>query len=303
MKLPNKRNWAARLRKAAGFTLIELLVSVGIMASLLVLLIQLVGNIVQSWGHANSILIQNSESALCMDYIAKDMGSAMFRDDGAVWFIGVQEPIEKSGSMPEMTTAFVRFFSTATDRGSSLAEAASTQNLGNLTAIGYRIYKINTFNPDSDSGKIYGLYRFVVNPRLTFDEFQGKLQSKDADAFMAAEGDKKVTVAKSFLASNLVKFDMKLGYKVKTDLNGNGLADDVKELTISSTPVSFPLFDGEEKILRPDYVDVTFYIISEAGRKRLDALAAGQVEETLEQILLQETRAFGRRILIESQGI
>ena len=69
-----------------GFTIIELLVAAAITAVLAGIVIAMVGNVSISLARTSGRLNASAQARLALDQLALDLQSALFRDDGNVWF-------------------------------------------------------------------------------------------------------------------------------------------------------------------------------------------------------------------------
>ena len=73
-------------RRRQGFTILELLVAAAITAVLAGIVIAMVGNVSTSLARTSGRLNATGQARLALDQLALDLQSALFRDDGNVWF-------------------------------------------------------------------------------------------------------------------------------------------------------------------------------------------------------------------------
>lgn len=86
----------ARANPARGFTLIELLVAAGITALLAAYLVAVTANAASFWSRTTGRINGEARAVAVLDQISRDLSSALFRDDGQIWF-AASIPIAPAG--------------------------------------------------------------------------------------------------------------------------------------------------------------------------------------------------------------
>lgn len=74
-----------RRANASGFTLVELLVAATIALLLAAVMLAVTGGALGLWRRAQDAFTTNTQARLVLDYLARDLQTAIFRDDGNTW--------------------------------------------------------------------------------------------------------------------------------------------------------------------------------------------------------------------------
>jgi type II secretory pathway pseudopilin PulG len=296
-----------KMRKSIAkraFTLIEIMVATVIMIVLVGLVIQITSEVLKVWTRSSGKLAANAEARIAMDMITQDLETAVFRNNGQQW-LRVEAPLEDdySESINPNTdrdqTVGLKLFSPALDRPSGP---------GDICAIGYRLkYKQSYLNgPD-----VYALYRMIVDPEMTFDDYLGTGDANadpatspqaTLDAGSSADWtDDSITLDENYLVSNIVEFKV-LIYEL--DTSG---ASSVAKL-VNADKDTYELnahyaYGGktEAGVMSTNqllYADIILTVVSDTGLEMLKLIADPEVNipESAEDVVTLHGDTFIRRV-------
>ncbi len=279
-----------------AFTLIEIMVATVIMVILVGLVIQITSEVLKVWNRSSGKLSANSEARIAMDLLTQDLETAVFRNNGQQWF-RVEAPIDPGGDYTNQTVA-LKLFSPALDR---------PEGPGDICAIGYRLAYKNTYG-SATGPKVYALYRKVVNPQVTFDDYMGS--SSDAaspqlslitsgDADWSETGVGSITDDANYLVSNIVEFKVLVYEDDGSSTNIKPVnADTAAPSSVSKTYAygGNVMSDTADVIgINPLlYADIILTIVSDEGLEKLANL--DKIPETAEEVVLQHGEVFTRRV-------
>jgi len=274
-----------------AFTLIEIMVATVIMVVLVGLVIQITSEVLKVWSRSSGKLAANAEARIAMDMITQDLETAVFRNNGQQW-LRVDAPLESGGDYKGQTVG-LKLFSPALDRPSGP---------GDICAIGYRLsYKKSYANgPD-----VYALYRMIVDPQVTFDDYLGSGIPADSSQGSLAEPGKKqadwsnasIELDDNYLVSNILGFKV-LIYELDTTDPALPVAelvnaDDDGELTIDYA------YGGttEANVVSTNqllYADIILTVVSDMGLEMLDNI--DKLPEDPDDVVALHGDTFTRRV-------
>lgn len=168
--------------------MVELLAAAAIMMILIFAVLQLTGNVLDIYNRSSNMISTNAEARQAFDLMCHDIETAIIKDDGNIWMYISKETdtsVIGSGTREAKDTAVLKFFSPVTVRPREDHTTGTAVALrGDICAVAYRIVKQNPFNTSrkTDSSNTidlerYGLYRGVVDPELTFQDFMGSIDT------------------------------------------------------------------------------------------------------------------------------
>ena len=82
---------------SGAFTLVEVLLASVLMVVLAAIVLYLSNNVLESWQGATNDYAQDLEADIVLDYLARDLSGAFFRDDGKTWLISDQGASQTRG--------------------------------------------------------------------------------------------------------------------------------------------------------------------------------------------------------------
>lgn len=278
----------ASQRRKSAFTLIEIMVATVIMVILVGLVIQITSEVLKVWNRSSGKLSANAEARIAMDLLTQDLETAVFRNNGQQW-LRVEAALE-TGATDKVNateqTVGLKLFSPALDRPSGP---------GDICAIGYRLaYKQSYASTSPNTPDVYALYRKVVDPETTFDEYMGSGTTGPQlalDASSTADwSDASITANDNYLVGNIVEF------KVFIYLDdGTGDPENANPLTMKLTDSHTYAYGGTDGQTTPIlYADIILTIVSDEGLEKLDNL--DKIPETAEEVVLQYGEIFTRRV-------
>ena len=168
-----------RASHRGGFTLVEIMAATGIMVAVILLVLSLTTNVLNTWNFSSGQLAQNYEARIALDFLSQDLEAATFRNNGMAW---MEVSYDTVGDSTNQTLLY--FFSPVTDRPRSRNSTTNVDGNGNPTAesiagdicaIAYMTAFQNPFTGDSSTNAAggdrpkYGLYRTVIDAEHTFD--------------------------------------------------------------------------------------------------------------------------------------
>jgi prepilin-type N-terminal cleavage/methylation domain-containing protein len=276
-----------------AFTLIEIMVATVIMVVLVGLVIQITSEVLKVWTRSSGKLAANAEARIAMDMITQDLETAVFRNNGQQW-LRVDAPLLSGGDYKGQTVG-LKLFSPALDRPEDIA--------GDICAIGYRLSYKESY--DGATTPVYALYRMIVDPKRTFDDYLGSgdpnasPQGKLAEASYGAEDWSKVTITAddNYLVSNIVGFKI-LVYELDTSTSPNTV--DLVNANNSTGELDADYAYGgvvEGNVMSTNqllYADIILTIVSDAGLEMLDNI--DKLPEDADEVVALHGETFVRRV-------
>lgn len=303
-----------------AFTLIEIMVATVIMVILVGFFIQITSEVLKVWNRSSGKLATNAEARIAMELLTQDLETAVIRNNGQQWLrVDAPKETEQSGSsLYSDQTVALKLFSPALDRPDQTLLGADVSG-GDICAIGYRLAYKESYTNGPD---VYALYRRVVDPETTFNQFLGSSSQgasspqltltdttlwADFSGGAAAYGN--ITDDVNYLAGNIIEFkvvvyeepvgaaavtaanvnsstgELDANYAYGGDTDGDGVAD----------PVGAALL----------YADIILTVLSDEGLKLVQliddqgAVAAGYTgsdSNAIQSIVLQNSEVYTRRV-------
>jgi prepilin-type N-terminal cleavage/methylation domain-containing protein len=274
-----------------AFTLIEIMVATVIMVVLVGLVIQITSEVLKVWTRSSGKLAANAEARIAMDMITQDLETAVFRNNGQQW-LRVEAPLASGGDYTGQTVG-LKLFSPALDRPTGP---------GDICAIGYRLSYKRSYQ---GGPSVYALYRMIVDPKRTFDDYLGSgdpnasPQGKLAEASYDAEDWSKVTITAddNYLVSNIVGFKI-LVYELDTSTSPNTV--DLVNANNSTGELDADYAYGgvvEGNVMSTNqllYADIILTIVSDAGLEMLDNI--DKLPEDADEVVALHGETFARRV-------
>jgi prepilin-type N-terminal cleavage/methylation domain-containing protein len=273
-----------------GFTLLELLVAIGITAAIAAAILGITRSTLQLWQRTQDALTADTQARVALDYLERDLESALFRSDGHTWLAidvtnaassltnhgwlttGTSKPAgatstdllaSTSGELSRarfgLSGAWLRFFTTNVESGASLPIAVSYQ-LARRPVSG----AIATSNP---AAVRYGFFRSAVSSDQTFttgyDLLSGYAWSSSSPPGQRSPGTlTNPNTTSDLLATNVIDFGVWLHVRETT----GGLRRIFPESGSDLTHRAATLADF------PDVADVVIRVLTEKGAQQLDQL-------------------------------
>jgi prepilin-type N-terminal cleavage/methylation domain-containing protein len=241
-------------KRSYGFTLVEILVATAMMAILLTVVLSITNNFMKGWNQTSGKLSTSSDAKLALDYLSRDLSSAIFRNDQSEW---LETQLNKNvGPNPYLVrnTSLVNFFTPVVD------ESGSTT--GDISAVCYEL-ESQTFFEGSDIST-FGLYRTLVSPQDTFNDFlgDGSILSSNWGSSSAPYNPytKEKPPTANLIVANVVEFTVLFGY---TDTDGEKV--EIPKKISEAVDLFFPE-NGTAK-----YVEITITVVTDEGAKLLNA--------------------------------
>ena len=259
-----------------GFTVLELIIATALLAAIMVVLLLITMRVLDAWTRAMGALSTSRTVRLCLDYLARDLEGAVFKDNGIAWLI--VEPLAIGNGVEG--SVWLRFFT------------SSSSERGGLSAVSYRLIDTNPAHPASGEGKVFGLYRTAIDGERTFDEFLHKLDEKTPGDFLDTASAREIS--SSFLGANVVSFRVDFWLREQGEKAGAW-----REFRLDpSARASFPLYEnGALLYLAPDYADIYLTVLSAEGVKMHESLERGvEIGMTRRELIERYGEVLSRRV-------
>lgn len=275
-------------QRCKAFTLIEIMVATVIMVILVGLVIQITSEVLKVWNRSSGKLAANAEARIAMDLITQDLETARFLDNGQQW-LRVESPLDPRGEYTDQTVA-LKLFSPALDRDQSVA--------GDVCAIAYRLMYKESY--DGASEEVYGLYRQVIEPDVTFKTLIGSPNDPSSPQRSLDGGlwsENSITDEENYLAGNIVEFKV-----VLYEDDGTGTANPVNWNESSYKISGNHAYGGSGATLLTNpllYADVMLTVVSDQGLDILRSLDEGRTGTGYNnggEVVREHGEVFSRRV-------
>lgn len=318
----------SRFSTQRAFTLIEIMVATVIMVVLVGFFIQITSEVLKVWNRSSGKLSSSSEARIALELLAQDLETAVVRNNGQQW-IRVEAPketVETGGSLYTNQTVALRLFSPALDAPEETL-AGVPVTAGDICAIGYRLaYKESYTN----GPEVYALYRRVVDPQTTFNDFLGASSQGAASPqlrldsatlwsdFTGGGGDYgNITDPENYLVGNIIEFKVLVYEEPLAGATTEPANADPLTLELDNNDYAYGGDLDSDNIADPMgtpliYADVILKILSDEGLKIIQvideqgAAAAGYAISTadaIEEVVLQHSEVFIRRVNFSARPI
>lgn len=163
-----------KLRSRKGFTMIELLTSVAITAVIITVLIGMTRVAMDAWKDSQDKTKASRQAKEALETLAKDLEGIVIRSGNDYeWAFVKSESTNQDG--PSASTQMsnpteILFFSGATDRYDGKIGSTDDKG-GDVSTVSYRIVYQDQLNPADDEFPVFALYRNLVNPDETFNNY------------------------------------------------------------------------------------------------------------------------------------
>ena len=285
-----------------AFTLIEIMVATVIMVVLVGLVIQITSEVLKVWTRSSGKLSANAEARIALDLITQDLETAVFRNNGQQW-LRVEAPKnteQGGGSLYTDQTVSLKLFSPALDRPKE--DAAGVAIPGDICAVGYRLAYKKSYS-GVNAPDVYALYRRVVDPKVTFNDYLGSGSSGPqltlVDPTLWADfGDNSITDEANYLAGNIIEFKI-LIYEQPATVGALVVPVNVTPAGELKEDLNYayggdPDTDSAVSTNQLLYADVILTVVSDAGLEMLNNL--GKIPESAAEIVQQHGDTFMRRV-------
>ena len=317
-----------------GFTLVEIMAATGIMIAVILLVLSLTTNVLNTWNFSSDQLAQNYEARIALDFLAQDLEAAVFRSNGMAWMEVRYENLNADAT--NQTQLY--FFSPVTDRPRS---GPAGTIAGDICAVAYLTEFQNPFTGSTTNRPQYGLYRAVVDAENTFNTALGQ------DDFIANDGSThptseawtdnsmeavneslaaNVTVSEAwvrdsanYLSANVTNFQILFFYSTTNTLTGAEVIEAITEdRSASGEPRAFVVADGIYISDSPSalpgagttpedghlvYADIKMTVLGDEGANMVANGTWGDTGMAWDDFQLTYGQTFTRRVYIMSNPI
>lgn len=278
-----------------GFTLLELLVAIGITLIIAGAILAATRSTLYLWQRTQDAVTADTQARVALDYLERDLESALFRSDGHTWLAiditNAASSLTNHGWLSTATSkpggplslnllannsdemdrarfgvsgAWLRFFTTNVESGASLPTAVSYQLVRRPVS-----GAIATSNP---AAVRYGFFRSAVSSDQTFtagyDLLSGYAWSSASPPGQRSSGTiTNPNTTSDFLATNVIDFGVWLYVRETTGELRRIFPESDSDLTHRT--VSLTDF--------PDVADVMLRVLTEQGSQLLDQIENGRL--------------------------
>jgi prepilin-type N-terminal cleavage/methylation domain-containing protein len=270
-----------RRARRRAFSLIELLVASSIMVVMVGLIVTLTASILGEWNRQTGSFSRQREAQFALDRLEQDLMGLMVTDSAEAVYVGEPETVVFSGeSFPVVK---MRFCSQSSQSG------IAPENAG-TAAIAYAVLAENPLHPSSPA--VPSLFRAVVRGNRVTEEFWGNLDTPaNAGLTPFLDSQSAYPKASAHLLTGVVGFNLRWYFSALPSSPGNPREHDIR----TSGVLKIPQSGSGEWLGKPQAVDIEISLLDQEGQ---DILANRQEFSalTLEEILLQHSQTFTRRI-------
>lgn len=280
-------------KRIVGFTLIEVLAAVSIMAVLILGVLTITTNVLNSWTRSNDQLISNYEARVALDIIAQDLEAAVIRRNGSYW-LQVDYSSVSGYSTPQ---ASLYFFSPVLTRDPDWS--------GDICMVAYKVDYKNPFTlvqgNMQDTNTMYGLYRLVVRPESTFSFALAEAANSELGAvWLVPEVQAPILDLNSFLSANVANFVVRALYTEPDEPGVQMTPDPASGAALASFYIRDGLYVDGDKIEGAKVVglEISLTVLGNEGANQ------ARVQGNLDDDLLNRYGAvFTRRVNLVSGSL
>lgn len=289
-----------------AFTLVEVLVASAVVIVLSGMVIHIAGSALNTYNRSVGKLSANAEARLALDVIARDLETAVLRNNGQQW-LRVEGPTAINTGAPY-------------DAGSVVLKLFAPTPDGNGDGICAVAYKLEYRESYAGGPNIYALYRKVVDPQTTLNSYlgssfdhpanspQGNIEESNTQADWSMNS---ITQNGNFLTSNIVEFKV-LVYdqtSMPNPVNANSATNVIiRDYAFGGDAnLSSPSDFDEVSRFPPLYAEVILTVVSDQGMDLLNNIAQGLApKNTLinaANVVDQHGKTLIRRVYFKSNPI
>jgi prepilin-type N-terminal cleavage/methylation domain-containing protein len=286
-----------------AFTLIEIMVATVIMVVLVGLVIQITSEVLKVWTRSSGKLSANAEARIALDLITQDLETAVFRNNGQQW-LRVEAPKNTEaggGSLYTDQTVSLKLFSPALDRPKE--DDLGVAIPGDICAIGYRLAYKKSYD-GANAPEVYALYRRVIDPKVTFDDYLGsgssgpQLTLTDGTLWADFGANNSITDETNYLAGNIIEFKVLIyeqpaivgALVVPVNATPEGKLETGRDYAYGGDSVADSAVSTEQLL----YADIILTVVSDTGLEMLNNL--GKIPESAAEVVQQHGDTFARRV-------
>ncbi len=302
-------------KKQSAFTLIEVMVATVIMVILVGMVITITGRVLDVWSKSSGKLSANAEARIAMELITQDLETAVFRNNGQQWLRVAGRDITDNEANYQAQTVALKLFTPSLTRDKFEADG-TTPIAGDVCGVAYRLeYKEAYANA---SYEVYGLYRSIERPDVTFNALLGSRSQGTASPQLELDGQKTdpssgdtsstwreddIVSPGNYLASNIVDFKVLIyeddGSTPPESVNWDETTNSLREGIYAyggDVSTGTRLGTVNSRLL---YADVILKVVSDEGLELLSLQAEGRAGtgySNSEDIIREHGQTFTRRV-------
>ena len=285
--------------KSKGYTLVEILVTTTIVLLLSGLVIQIMGEVLKTWGRSAGKLSTAAEARVAMDVIANDLEGVVLRNDGYEWFRSENDFLKEPANTISVA---LRFFSVIKDKPK---DAQGLTVPGDISAVAYNLHYVNPIDGSNRGLKSFVLYRLEVDPETTYKYLldtssREGLPNKKSQTW----GDGNFIKGKNggnYLATNIVNFE--IDFYLEDD--GNPSTPTLYFERSKKNPRKSVIYGGRYATIGPQaklehyqkslaYADIKLTVLSDEGAEIMQNI--DQRSETPEDVIRLYGEEYIRRV-------
>jgi prepilin-type N-terminal cleavage/methylation domain-containing protein len=278
-------------RSRAAFTLVELLVATAVVAVFLVLSVNMATDTLRRSETVNSQLRANLQARLVMDWITRDIQSALVRSDGGEWLRMEPSALEANGL--NLPFCKLMLFSQAGEN-----HLSGNAALHGPAAVAYEAAYVDPITLNPATRRQTALFRLALDPAFTFAAgFSENIPANlGTDLWNVLPPETGVVMPQNVLIQNLAGFQV--GFEFLT-ANGTTIKSPATETFSAGVNGAVRVGAGAGAMEYPDArvlaAEVTIWLLDPSG---IRALKQGGLP--LDELFEKHARPFVRRIAIRS---
>ena len=286
--------------RRGAFTLLELLVAMAVVAIFVVIAVELATATLKRTEGVNSKLRANMQARVVMDWLARDLQTALVRKDGGEWLR--MEPTNLAVGSLSLPMSRLMLFSQAGELHLSTSTSGTTTTTNTNSgpaAVSYETDYCDPITLQDNRWNTTALFRVTVDPQATFSNlFAAQTPYNLADDFWdslpTGVGQRE---AQHLLIQNIAAF------QVSFEFTTNG------PTTIKSDPdwIFSAGVDGNVRAGGTDYpgatvlsAEVTLWLLEPEGARALRRASEG-ASMTTDEFLAKYAHPFVRKIPLQTQ--
>lgn len=209
-----------------GFTLIELLTAVAITTVIIAVLIGTTRMSMDAWKDSRDKARASRLAKESIELMARDLEGVVIRSGNEFEWLSIQ--MNPTGDQGPSANAELEnplelvFFSAATDRYDGKI-GTTDDNGGDISAVIYKLAYVDQLDPVGKTFPVFSLYRQLINPDLTFNEYLAQTDIKvlaETRSNLASDQADAVTNSNNFIAENVYNLTVTLIFEFANSTTG-----------------------------------------------------------------------------------
>ncbi len=289
----------------SAFTLLELLVAMAVLALFVTLAFQITTGALNQWQAVNSKLKLNMQARMVLDWIERDLQTALVRQDGGEWLRIEPYELEAVGTLKFPATKLMLFSQAGerhVDPDNTVTSDEDPATLSGPAAVAYDMAYVDplTLAPTRPRP---GLFRLALDPGYTFLKgfVENTPENLRTDLWDVLPQDIGVIRPEHLLVENVCAFRIRVEFadaagSIRTTAEDDTFSAGANGEIRTGTGGGAQTYPGA-KVLS---VEVTLWLLDMGGTNRLRQIEAGGGEIPLDELLERYAHPFTRKISLQA---